>query len=184
MARQLTIARQKVRGAKKHLRVVLAMPSSVDGSFPDPEQHSPRPFWDYKLQIPQSFVEGHWATTKTKRICMVALLQTCAVLRSQKPTDTFAKVVASISVPSMFSSRVTVFFDHDYYRDFFNRSGPYQIWSPLPKNRSLASEWRLPVEPELRLPELGYRETIKSDEDEDLEYTGEIWFYGDIDFQN
>jgi hypothetical protein len=82
----------------------------------------------------------------------------------------------------MFSSRVIVFFDEMYYSGFFDRHGPDLTWTPLASGRSLLREWQLLDS--FPLKEIGYVEHIINDETpSDDDYTGEIWFYGDLPSQ-
>ena len=85
----------------------------------------------------------------------------------------FLKVLLIISLPDIFYSELTVFFDEEYYNDFFKRNNEQQKWTRLPKNRSLLCEWDI----QSNLPELGFLEEII---DEGFSSKGELWFYGDI----
>ena len=170
MPRQLNLhKKQKVRGLKRRIIDLLAMPQSA---FPE---RSSQLYVDYKLPIHNGLIRGVNARTSIKRLCMRSLLETCIALRREKPKDEFTRVVALISMPDLFSSRVTVFFDEEYFSHFFERSGPYQIWSALPLERSLLQEWQMADE--FQLDAIGYREEIV---DEDLSYDGEVWFFGDV----
>ena len=154
------------------------MPASVAHFFSEScsEAYDQRRHLDYKLPIHFGLVEGIKSKPGIKRLCMRMLLRTCIALQHNKPPACpFVRVVASISLPAMFSSRVTVFFDEEYFSHFFDRKGPGQTWAILPSNRNLLQQWQLSQE--FPINGIGYREHIV---DEDCSYTGEIWFYGDV----
>jgi hypothetical protein len=175
MSRQLNLhQKQKIRGIGRLLRELLALPETV---FPDPfSQPYESRYIDYKLPIHRGLVEGIKSRPSVKRLCIRMLLKTCIALQRSKPaTCQFVRVVACISIPTMFSSRVTVFFDEEYFSNFFDRRGPYQTWSILPSNRNLLQEWQLSED--FQITGIGYSEHIV---DEDSVYDGEVWFFGDI----
>jgi Protein of unknown function (DUF3916) len=176
MPRQLNFhKKQKVRGLRRRLREVYAMPESV---FLDPfSQGCERGYIDYKLPINCGLVEGIKSRHSIKKLCIIMLLKTCIALQRSKPvTCQFVRVVASIAWPRMFSSRVTVFSNEEYFSNFFDRRGPYQTWSILSSDRNILQEWQLSED--FQISGIGYSE--HEIDDDDYLYDGEVWFFGDI----
>lgn len=132
-------------------------------------------YLDFKLPVDQALVEGSHVRLTHMKQCAQSLLDLCCRLKDLAGAATPpAKVVASIAIPGMFGSRVTIFWDEDYYRSFFTRNGPYQTWSPLPAEPGIAQKWELNSH---GLPEICYQEILVDGEDR---FEGKIWFFGDI----
>lgn len=90
-----------------------------------------------------------------------------------KPKDLpFCKVVAAITYPDVRESQIIIFYDEEYYNSFWDRKGPYQIWTRVDDKRSFAKERGIMTE----LPEIGYLEELN---DEDYCAKSHIWFYGE-----
>ncbi len=93
---------------------------------------------------------------------------------NNKPKDLpFCKVVAAITYPDVRNSQIIIFYDEEYYNSFWNRKGPYQIWTLMDKKYSFAKERGIVTE----LPEIGYIEELN---DEDYHTKTHIWFYGEF----
>lgn len=92
----------------------------------------------------------------------------------QKPDNlTFCKVVAVISYPKLWDSQIIIFYDEKYYKDFWNRKGPYQTWIRIEdKTRSFIKTRGIKT----WLPETGYKEIIN---EEDKIYKSYLWYYGE-----
>ena len=80
-------------------------------------------------------------------------------------------MVAAITYPNVRESQIIIFYDEKYYYSFWDRKGPYQIWTPMDDKRSFAKE-RIVTD----LPEIGYIEELN---DEDYYAKSYIWFYGE-----
>ena len=92
---------------------------------------------------------------------------------AKKPKDlSFCKVVAAITYPNVRDSQIIIFYDEQYYKSFWDRTGPYQIWTPIKNKRSFAKERGIVT----HLPEIGYIEEL---DDEDYHTKSYIWFYGE-----
>ncbi|RHS51998.1 DUF3916 domain-containing protein [Clostridium sp. AM46-21] len=90
-----------------------------------------------------------------------------------KPKDLpFCKVVAAITYPDVRESQIIIFYDEEYYNSFWDRKGPYQIWTRVDDKRSFAKERGIMT----KLPEIGYIEELN---DEDYYTKSNIWFYGE-----
>lgn len=91
----------------------------------------------------------------------------------KKPKDLpFCKVVAAITYPNVRESQIIIFYDEEYYNSFWDRKGPYQVWTLMDGKRSFAKERGIVTE----LREIGYIEELN---DEDYYAKSYIWFYGE-----
>ncbi len=92
----------------------------------------------------------------------------------EKPKNLpFCKVVAAITYPNMRDSQIIIFYDEKYYASFWDRKGPYQIWTPIKNKYSFVKERGILT----KLPEIGYIEEI---DEEDYRTKSYIWFYGEL----
>lgn len=100
-------------------------------------------------------------------------IQKAEEFSGEKPEGlSFCKVVAAITYPDILESQIIIFYDESYYESFWDRKGPYQIWTSLDSSRSFAKERGIVTE----LPEVGYIEEIN---DGDSYTKTQIWFYGE-----
>lgn len=128
-----------------------------------------------RFLVPSSpFIQAPTTSDEIKtEFCRMWLDKTTEII-AEKPRDLpYCKVVAMINVPNFWNSQIIIFYNEEYYSSFWNRSGPYQVWSPIASDASLKMERNIKTD----LLEKGYAETI-SDEDESSGCL--LWFYGDI----
>lgn len=93
----------------------------------------------------------------------------------QKPKDIpFCKVVAEICVPYFWNSQIMIFYDADYYNSFWDRTGPYQFWTPMESAHSFCRERGISTS----LREKGYHEKLI--EDADTVFEDDVWLYGEF----
>jgi hypothetical protein len=83
--------------------------------------------------------------------------------------------VAIIDLPSLWNSQIVVFFDEEYFNNFFIRDSTEQNWRTIPDIRDFLQEWNLDIPLDLSIR--GYYEKIH---DEDYNYEGEIWAVGEL----
>lgn len=141
MARRLNFRRKKkVRGVRRRLQEVIGMPRRFGGEFPERNRWG---YLDFKLPVDQSLIEGSHVRLTHLKQCAQALLDLCYQLKQHVPDGAGSPplVVASICMPNMFSSRVTIFWDAETYRKFFS------IGELLPdtecEKNSLVKSWQL-----------------------------------------
>lgn len=173
MPRRLSVRRKKkVRGVRRRLQDVIAMPRRYGQTLPEPNRWG---YIDFKLPVEQGLVEGSHVRLAHLKQCAQTLLDLCDHLTRHAATVSGApKVVASICLPDMFSSRVTLFWDNDYYKKFFQRNELSQTWTRLDAEDSLAARWELDAH---NLPETCYLEKINNGEHI---HENKIWFFGEI----
>ncbi len=173
MARRLSFRRKKkLRGVRRRLQDVIEMPHRHGSSFPEPNRWG---YLDFKLPVDQALVEGSHVRLTHLKQCAQTLLDLCMSLKERVPHGASSpKVIASIYEPEMFSSRVTIFWDPEYYRKFFLHDEPNHNWTRLDSENSLVKRWQLN---DHGLAEMCIHEKMV---DGEFSREGKIWFLGDI----
>lgn len=104
-----------------------------------------------------NFIEYIKTTSKVKTAFCKKWIDTTLRFISEKPTELeFCKVVALISVPNYWSSQIIIFYDEDYYSEFWNRDDDYQRWESIDGKYSFTKERGIHT----LLLEKGYKEII------------------------
>lgn len=176
MPRRLMIngLRKKPRETRREMDYL----SSWSSVFPEtfPESLPGRENWYCKVPVSEHVVHGTNARRRARRASEQSLLNACERLQRIKPTQReHARVVAAITIPTLFSSSIDVFFTERAWLAHIDRNGPEYWLKPLPAGRSLLME--LSLQTEFSFDELGFKSVIQYD---DKEYYGEVWFLGDI----
>lgn len=157
----------KIRGQKRRLKSLLNDIDNIKPSFHFADAyehfHIPCGWW---ISEPKTNSKVH------TEFCKKWLEKTQGIIDSKPKDNRFCKVVADITYPCFWNSQIIIFYDEDYYIDFFNRHGPYQTWT-LIENKSFINERFIISD----LNEKGYNEVIN---DVNETYKCEIWFYGEI----
>lgn len=163
--------RKKQRGQKRRLKVLI-----------DNMQYF-TPFenvsWRYiKFGVPgDPFISLPKTSGKIKtEFCRAWLEKTAEIIR-QKPDDIgFCKVVASINENDLWQSKITIFYDEEYYDCFWNRDVEYQTWEPIDESSVVSFVKKHNIKTSLK--EKAYLETIVDEEDGNKKSM--LWFYGEI----
>jgi hypothetical protein len=152
------------------------------GWFPHPPETPvgfPRSFHDEKAPI-DLYPVGRPETLRAWRL---AIARTCVAiaadaLAARPPELSHVRVAAGIVWPTAELSRVTYFFDPDYFATFEHRDTDGQRWTPLGPERSLLGELGYAA---TFLRERGYRERIVDDPSDPASpvFESEIWLIGD-----
>lgn len=91
----------------------------------------------------------------------------------QKPNDLpFCKVMAVISVPYYWNSQIIIFYDENYYNNFWDRTGPEQFWTKIDQEYSFCKERNIKT----AVREMCYQEKMIDDE----LFVNDLWFYGEL----
>lgn len=111
---------------------------------------------------------------KVKKELLHILLQKTEQIIANKPKDLpFCKVFLSVPKHNITHSQISLLFDENYYRTFWDRNNiNIQRWTKLEKP-SITEELEIPT----TLPHCGYLEEIPN---EFGFYIDELWFYGEI----
>lgn len=121
--RRMSIHRRyaKVRGVRRHLRSLQQWAEGADRWDPQPYDHLP--YWHYKIPVLDRLVEPPTTHPNIQRQVINALLLAATKLAAQSQTAEwpYCRVAALLTLPYLFQSEVTVFFDESYYRSFYHQ---------------------------------------------------------------
>jgi hypothetical protein len=172
--------RRLAEGRPNH-RALRRWRTGLLGRFPAPPETPsgvPRAFHDEKPPI-DLFPVGSPETLLAWRmaIARTAIEIAADALRSRPAALSHVRVAAAVVWPNAEHSRVTYFFDPDYFAGFEDRNTDHQRWTPLGAERSLLRELGV-SEPLLR--ERGYHERIVEDpgDPQSPVSEAEIWMLG------
>ncbi len=108
-----------------------------------------------------------------KRKFIIKWIETTEKFINSKDNKTFCRIVGMIETKEISNSRIILFYDEEYYNNFWKREDSYQIWERLDSRKSLKQ--RLNIQTNLK--EIGFKETLNDDE---FKYETELWFYGEL----
>lgn len=169
------ITPQKIR---RRLNILKKWPDSFKIFFP---KNTPNEdYWNCKLPILSGIVDNENVTYEVKRECIQYLInavENIINLKTTHFTNDSCKIISLISIPDLFSSEITIFFNQEYYEHFFKRSGKHQTWQSVDNTRSLLKEYNIKLPTNIVLQEVGFIENII---DEDYSYQGEVWAIGQL----
>ncbi len=134
--RQLSIRPdEKLRGVKRRLRALATWASRFEGWFP------PRAEWDskfsnYKIPVADRLVRPPHTTREIQAACLRQMLRAATHLAAARPAELrdTCRIGVLLTLPDMWDSEVTVFFDRNYYRGFLHNDAAYA-------GRSLCAEF-------------------------------------------
>jgi hypothetical protein len=167
--------KKKVRGAKRKARLMVKSITNWTSRFPMKDTYYG--YWHMHLPVAQTFIDSIKTPTFVRRVCIQTLINRVNYLINIKnELSISAHVVACISMPNLWNSQITVFFDEEYFSSFFERNNDYQKWIQLPQDRSLEREWGLTIPDDMRIK--GFKELLT---DDDYSSISELWFIGNLD---
>ena len=108
-----------------------------------------------------------------KRKFIIKWLEITGKFIKNKDNKTFCRIVGMIETKEISNSRIILFYDEEYYNNFWKREDSYQMWKRLDSKKSLKQ--RLNIQTNLK--EIGFKETLN---DDDFKYETELWFYGEL----
>ncbi len=108
-----------------------------------------------------------------KRKFIIKWLEITEKFINNKDNKRFCRIVGMIETKEISNSRIILFYDEEYYNNFWKREDSYQIWKRLDSKKSLKQ--RLNIQTNLK--EIGFKETLN---DDDFKYETELWFYGEL----
>jgi len=166
--------KKKVRGAKRKCENMIKNINEVTELYPEIDLEYG--YWHTHLPVAQAFIDSTKTPSYVRKICMQTLIDRVNHLIKLRPkTAEFSRVVTSIDLPRLWDSQITVFFDEEYFSNFFTRNNDYQRWTELPDSRNIIKEYNLDLPEGLMVR--GYLEEIT---DEDYNAIDEIWFIGEL----
>ena len=171
----MTNARKKIRGLKRKSRNLENRIISYTEFFPEEEDR----YWHLHLPCRSNLIDSIKTPFSLRRSIIQLLIDRTNHLinsRSEELELGYAHVLLALNFPNLWNSQIIVFYDQEYFRNFFDRNSPSQLWTKLPSTRDIIREWKLNLPPSLDV--VGYKEDIS---DEEFEYSGELWFIGELD---
>ena len=167
--------RKKIRGKSRKFKDMEARLIEYTSKFPEIDlKHG---YWHLHIPTSKVFLDSYKTPVSLRRKFIKLMIERVEFLINNKvQADIPVRVVACISLPSLWDSQIIVFFCDDYYNRFFDRNTDYQRWIPLSKERDICKEWNLSVVSPMEIK--GYKEVIN---DDDFSYEGELWFIGELD---
>ena len=155
---------KKVRGQRRRLRALIRAIEEKEVSFETEDDmiclEVPSSPW---IEMPKTY-----GMVKTA-FCRAWISKTEKLIKKVPEDKGFCKVVGFIVYPEFWNSQIIIFKDEEYYRNFWDRKGPYQTWT-LINDRSFAEQRGIRT----GLKEVGYEEVL---EDEDFRHRSYIWCY-------
>ena len=117
---------KKLRNPGRHLRHLARWPERIVGevsALPERETdaHLGGRFWNFKVPVFQKLVDPPHATVEMQRACITAILKAAEAIERSDVRPKECRVACLVSMPSLFNSEVTLFFDEDYFRTFLPR---------------------------------------------------------------
>lgn len=161
----------KVRGARRKCNGMIE--SIREATLVFPEEHALGwGFWHMHLPVDQAFIDSQKTPYWVRRQCMQCLIDGAERLRNLKPiSDKSVQVIASISLPRLWDSQITVLLGQDYISAPIEQDSEWHRLEPLRESRSISREWGLKIPDGFQ--ERGYHERIC---DQDYSQAGEVWF--------
>lgn len=175
--RRISYPIKKLRGVKRRLRALEKWSAGFDGAFP--ADIAEERYYNFKIPVLRSLVEGKWTTPAIQAECAQRLIDACRRLMSSKPAAAAPyHVVATVCIPDMFTSEVCIYTDEGYFRGHTQPSSDKFGSTTLITDRSLAKEWSLDLPAGMN--ERGVLLRYEGYEDNDDWYVSEHWFFGEL----
>jgi Protein of unknown function (DUF3916) len=119
--RQLQLSgSKKLRGVPRRLRALSKWSAQFEGCY-YPRSAAGEKYTHCKIPVLSSLVNPPHTTKEIQTQCMNYLLQVADCLARSRPENAtdYYRVACLFTLPYLFSSEVTVFYDPDYYWSFF-----------------------------------------------------------------
>ncbi len=169
--RKLTISnvmQKKQRGQKQKLKRLLKCINEFT-----PFTDTNNTYENFYVPCDRTFINHRKTSGKVKRIfCQKWLDKTAEFIRNKPENIGFCKIIADICPNDLWNSRIIIFYDDEYYNNFWNRNNDYQKWTRI-NGKSYAEKSKLKTD----LFEQGYLEELNLD---DFCLESELWFYGEL----
>ena len=129
-------SRKKSRGQRRRLREDF----DIIDKYYIPFEYTSEKYEHFNTPGDQFFLESPKTSGKVKTAFCRKWIEKTEEFIAQKPKDLpFCKIVAFITVPEFWGSDITIFYDKEYYDNFWNRNQPENTWIAIEdKNISFA----------------------------------------------
>ena len=111
----------KVRGIRRHLRNLEKWAEGADNWNPQPYEHLP--YWHCKIPVLDRLVEPPTTNPRIQKQVINSLLLAATKLAEHGKTAEwpYCRSAVLLTLPYLFQSEVTLFFDESYYRSFYHQ---------------------------------------------------------------
>lgn len=117
--RRITLNRpnRKLRGVRRHLR---SLTKWADLIHFENDLRPGEKYVNFKVPLPAALVEGPRSRHRLQADVISQLLRAAEKLARQQPPENsqFYRVAVLLTLPNLFASEVTLFFDEDYFHGF------------------------------------------------------------------
>jgi Protein of unknown function (DUF3916) len=115
--------RKKLRGIPRRLRALSKWAEAFNGYY-YPRSEAEEKYCHWKVPVISSLVEPPHTNKKIQAQCMNLMLHSAQLLTQSLPQDykEFYKVACLFTLPWMFSSEVTIFYEPSYYLGFCGKT--------------------------------------------------------------
>ncbi len=107
----------KVRGVGRRLKALEQWAQSADTWNPEVSEHEE--FWHRRIPVLDRLVDPPTTTPQIQRQAIKSLLLAAQKLSDQLKDRPECRVAVLLTLPDLFQSEITVFFDQDYYKTFY-----------------------------------------------------------------
>jgi hypothetical protein len=167
MPRRLNIGNSKIKKQRGQKRKLKSLLQEIDEFAPS--ECVPDKYCEFRVPCRQDFINSMKTSGKFKTAFCKKWLEATERFIINKPKDLdFCKVVAIISAPDFWDSRLTIFLDENYYNGLIGGYAKEKI-----PGKSFVGERMIKTS----LSEFGCIQEII---DEDYYYKGFLWFYGEL----
>ncbi len=164
--------KEKLRGIKRRLNALDKWADSFEGYFPIDQQYEKH--WNCKIPVLDRLVNLPTSNKIIQGHCVKAMFRAMFLLNQAKPAKLIdAKVTVLLTYPSLFESELCIFFDEDYFKNFYSRDNEDLSLSPL-VNQSLMDE--LGVNLPKSIKETGFHCIINDEWDGENHQTIQEWW--------
>jgi hypothetical protein len=167
--------KRKVRGQKRKVNKLKKNLAEIGNFFPE-ESYVNAPYYNYHLPCSQRLLDSKNSSNKIRKTAMQLLIDAAVRLRKVRPSNLAdKKIVVAIYLPHLWDSQIIIFYDLEYYENFFNRNTDSQRWTPIKNTKSILDNYALDCPKDFKA--LGFNEEIN---DGDFHAKNEIWCIGEI----
>lgn len=107
----------KVRGLKRHINALDQWAQNADTWNPEVSEHDD--FWHRRIPVLDRLVNPPTTTYRIQRQAINALLLAAQKLSDKLKDRPECRIAVLLTLPDLFQSEITVFFDQDYYKTFY-----------------------------------------------------------------
>tara|TARA_B100000767_G_C19433834_1_gene397121 strand:- start:65 stop:601 length:537 start_codon:yes stop_codon:yes gene_type:complete len=168
--------KRKVRGQKRKFNRLKQRLHAISNFFPDDSYMQDDKYYHIHMPCSQRFVDSKNSPSTLRKECIQLLINTAYDLTKARPDSKKEnKIVCFVNLPFIWNSQIIVFYDNNYYDEFFDRNSDYHRWSKLNSGVNIIDSLNLKCPDSFSVQ--GYKEEIN---DGDYKHKGQIWCIGEL----